>query len=395
MKMFIKLLLIASLGVASLAASNTYMTSVEDLAVGHVLAEDVTFAEIVVKGGAPALHETTYAAGTALGPAEIARLQGTKLVAADLELPEISDEAPTLEGIEYITIDSVVCYNELGANSGASGAVAVAELVPGQVLGMNAESEWTSTEDGVPHRHTRVVVPSDTVVSNTVIATLNSGVNDGMITEALNAPEVAAALGMDDVAAAAEAFATDALSRTQIIDAATDAGILSNIEPVSSVRVNDFRFEQWQWKWWFVIGCVGMLVAAMLARKTAPKGGASEEAGYTYESTAAHLREVADGLQATWDAAQAAGSPEDRCREIVKHLDDIKAGPLFETTEGLGAFKTRSGYGHYANIVDGFAYGERQLYRAWSSAVDGVQDEAMICLQRSMQAMQAAADLTK
>ncbi|MCA9311493.1 MAG: hypothetical protein KDA21_09835 [Phycisphaerales bacterium] len=383
MKLFIKLLLIASLGVASLAASNTYMTSVDNLAVGHVLASEVRVAELVVKGDTLATEVTTFPAGTALGPTHIATLRSTHLVDPDLDVTTLGspeEAAARLASLDHDLIAEVICYTEPGADSGNTTAVAVADLQPGQVLGMDAEVLWTEQDGDDLYRHTRTIVPAGTVVSSAVIERLRTGID-----EELEATLKAA--GIEEVVIGE--IRSDGLGdslRTRLEEAGVDTDTLAIIDRggVDHVRVNDFRFAQWEWKWWFVIGCVGMLAAALLARKAAPKGGASEEAGYTYESTSQHLKEMLEMLETAWADAQAASPGEARCRVIVHHLDQVRAGPQFEVNEGLGAFKTRGGYAQYARIVDSFAYGERQVHRAWSAAVDEIEDEAMLSLQRAI-----------
>lgn len=379
MKLFIKLLLIASLGVASLAASNTYMTPVDKLAVGHVLATDVVLGEFVIRGNEPHIRKTTWEAGTALGPTHIALLQSEHLVDPEADVSALEgNETPPAQRVA-----SVTCYSEPGANAGATTDVNVGELQAGQVLGMDAEVLWRTEDNGDTFRHTRVVVPSGTVASDEVKARLASGLSEDL-EEQLTEAEVDAGV-IDDIR-------TGGISEA-LVPVLEEAGVTEKVIDqlkrggVDHVRVNDFRFEQWQWKWWFLVGCAGMLVAAMLARKTAPKGGASEEAGYTYESSSEHMREMLAMLETAWNEAQLAPDSEQRCLVVVRHLDLVKAGPQFEVNEGLGAFKTRAGYAHYAKIVDSFAYGERQVHRAWAAAVDGVEDEAMLSLSRAIDTM--------
>ena len=378
MKLFIKLLLIASLGVASLAASNTYMTAVADLQVGHVLAEDVTVGELVVQGDALHVRTTTIPSGAALGPTHIALLRSEHLVDPDLDPATLDADAPAPD---HLRIEEVTCYTEPGADSGDTRAVPVADLVPGQVLGMDAEVLWIGKEDdGAVYRRTRVIVPEGDVASRRVISRLTTGITDELAA-ALTEAGVETVV-IDDIRASG---LTDT-HREQLKEAGVDGETLAILDTggVDRVRVTDFRFSQWEWKWWFVLGCAGMLAAALLARKTAPRGGASEEAGYTYESTSQHLRDMLAMLEVAWADAQQATTPEGRCRTIVHHLDQVRAGPQFEVNEGLGAFKTKSGYAHYARIVDAFAFGERQVHRAWSAAVDEVEEEAMLALSRAI-----------
>ncbi|MEM9084028.1 MAG: hypothetical protein AAGB34_10575, partial [Planctomycetota bacterium] len=237
-------------------------------------------------------------------------------------------------------IEDVRVYAERGATSGATETRALIDLTPGQTIAMPAQVQKASEEWNDPQR-----------------------------------PEY-------DTLAAKGDVVTNGL-----IESFQEASI-------TSVRVTDFRFSQWMWRWYFVLGCAGMLASAMTMRTFARRAAKAATAGestvlVTYDIATDRLRALATELE----TVRAGASLDDLAATIIKPLDVVQAGTLFELLEGLSGFqRSEHAYARYAEILEPLAAGERAIYRAWSSAVDEQGQESIESLDRAVTLVNYALD---
>ena len=84
------------------------------------------------------------------------------------------------------------------------------------------------------------------------------------------------------------------------------------------------------------------------------------------------------------DGRKSALSAED----FRQRLDEISSGDFFDLTSRSEEYVGILGFRCYARVWDGVAVGERLLYRAWSMATDGHQEEAMAELPLALRALE-------
>jgi hypothetical protein len=68
---------------------------------------------------------------------------------------------------------------------------------------------------------------------------------------------------------------------------------------------------------------------------------------------------------------------------IVERAERITAEHVPPFIEARPQLVSRLGLAGYAQLMDRFAAGERQLNRAWSAAADGYEEEAVACLDNA------------
>lgn len=161
---------------------------------------------------------------------------------------------------------------------------------------------------------------------------------------------------------------------------------------VQYVRVREFSWGRWPGRWWFALACVGLLVGATIVkretrRQLAEAAGQRERAEGPETALDMMRREVAALLE-QWPELTAAERLETTLERIGRvQREHVSAFAVARDT--LVARLTLAGY---AQLMDHFAAAERQINRAWSAAADGVEDEALVCLQRSAPLLELSID---
>jgi hypothetical protein len=162
------------------------------------------------------------------------------------------------------------------------------------------------------------------------------------------------------------------------------------------VRVSEFSFARWGEWWLFALGCAGMLGGAMLirradARELAAVGATRPETGGGGGGGAdAYLRSLRTEVEQLRRDVSAAHDPTRRNELIVERAERIiseRVPPFLDARPQLVA---RLGLAGYAQLMDRFAAGERQLNRAWSAAADGYEEEAVACLNNASALLEEA-----
>ncbi|MEM1166167.1 MAG: hypothetical protein AAGI30_07735 [Planctomycetota bacterium] len=174
------------------------------------------------------------------------------------------------------------------------------------------------------------------------------------------------------------------------ITALRDAG-------VKRVRVTDFQWSQWKWKWAFLAGCAGMLASGLMLRAGAKQAAAAAATPDGADAAGPEPAAAAVTLLAS-DASQlraeTAGRSDDESRHrIIEAIDAIRRGPLADVHRTMDGLKQHArGYTHYAEVIIPLSAGERALHRSWSSAVDGDAAEARTALDRAVEMLEEASN---
>lgn len=158
-------------------------------------------------------------------------------------------------------------------------------------------------------------------------------------------------------------------------------------KPVAQyVKVKEFAFERWPHALPFVLSAAGLFAGAMLVRTatkkelraaaTTPGVQGAEKVGDPAHALA-QTRAVCEQLLRDLPAMR---SEKDRLDAIVERLGEAQKTHLAAFVDARPRLIAKLGLGGYAEMMDRFAAGERQLNRAWSAAADGYADEAMRCL---------------
>lgn len=151
------------------------------------------------------------------------------------------------------------------------------------------------------------------------------------------------------------------------------------------VRVKEFSFLRWSEWWLFALGCLAMFGGAMVMRVASANeveptvdGGAATGAGAESELRAlrGELAELRRDVAAANDATL-------RLQLIVDRAERMTAEHVPPFIAARPQLAARLGLAGYAQLMDRFAAGERQLNRAWSAAADGYEEEAVRCLDNA------------
>jgi hypothetical protein len=181
-------------------------------------------------------------------------------------------------------------------------------------------------------------------------------------------------------------------ARAQMIEQDADG------QPVAQfVKVKEFSLTRWPYAWLFGLSALGLFTGAMLVRTATRHAledspispgveGAQKEGDPAY--ALAQTRAVAEQL-----LRDLPSMPSDRARldAIVERLGEAQKTHLAAFVDARPRLIAKIGMGGYAELMDRFAAGERQINRAWSAAADGYLDEATRCLS-NVPAMLAEAE---
>lgn len=160
---------------------------------------------------------------------------------------------------------------------------------------------------------------------------------------------------------------------------------------VEYIRVKSFAFARWEGKWWTLMGVVGLLVGAVLVRRgSADRRSAAEGEAGGAGSPEVLMEQAREKLLSLRAQAEQIPEGHERAHLIMERVGDIQREQMNPVVEGQGRLRARLGLAGYARVMDRFAAAERQVNRAWSSAADGDDDEAMSCLVRGAESLEEA-----
>ncbi len=158
---------------------------------------------------------------------------------------------------------------------------------------------------------------------------------------------------------------------------------------VERVRVKEFAFARWSHAWWFALAVVTLTAGGLTVKQAARMQYAAPAAGAQRESPAssarealARIREIASALA---DELPRIADEHERCRTIVHRLDEVQRRHALTIVDAKPALIAGLGMAGFAEFMDHFSAGERNLNRAWSAAADNHAPEA----ERSLDAAHA------
>lgn len=165
---------------------------------------------------------------------------------------------------------------------------------------------------------------------------------------------------------------------------------------VERVRVKEFAFDRWSHAWWFALAVLGLTAGGVTIKQAARMQYAPSAAGERRESPAsaardalARIREIARSLA---DELPSIRDEHDRCRTIVHRLDEVQRQHSLTIVEAKPALIAALGMGGFAEFMDHFSAGERNLNRAWSAAADNHAPEAERSLAAAHEPLDKAAE---
>lgn len=147
------------------------------------------------------------------------------------------------------------------------------------------------------------------------------------------------------------------------------------------VTVKQFDWRRWPGRWWFVLGCAGLIGGATLVKR-----GARRQVTAQGESAMEGPRTAVEAMQREVAALRAAWmklGPRERLQSALERLGAVQRDHIPALVAARDSLIARSGLGAYAQLMAVFAAAERQLNRAWSAAADGVEGEVHDCLRRA------------
>ncbi len=161
------------------------------------------------------------------------------------------------------------------------------------------------------------------------------------------------------------------------------------------ITIKEFSFARWQHGLWFALAVVG-LVAGAVGLRRAGKVAVTPTPGKTGDAATnprASLEAACRTLESLSERIRHMPDHHARSREIIAVLDTIQADNLQPFVAARPQLLGAIGMGGYAKLMDAFASAERQLNRAWSAAADHVLDEAETCLAEGLARLHVALEL--
>ena len=129
------------------------------------------------------------------------------------------------------------------------------------------------------------------------------------------------------------------------------------------------------------VGLLALVAGGILSRRqqTTVEGGDHD-----------HLTGIGEQLASVRDAVARLDEARPGDAELIREIDDLRGGVLFELGSQSDEFAASVGFDAYASVWSHFATCERLLNRAWSMAADGHGDEGREELPRARAAAEAA-----
>lgn len=161
---------------------------------------------------------------------------------------------------------------------------------------------------------------------------------------------------------------------------------------VQRVKVKEFAWPRWTHRWWFVAAAAGLILGAVMVRQASRRQLAEMIATQqeSRESPEDLLRQASDAVdRLRTEVAEMTDRPR-QLQTIIDRLDEVHDQQLDPFVAAKPVLIGRLGMTGYAQLMDHFAAGERQVNRAWSAAADGVLEEAQIALEEASGQLRSA-----
>lgn len=155
---------------------------------------------------------------------------------------------------------------------------------------------------------------------------------------------------------------------------------------VERIKVKEFAIGRWSGLLPFVLACGLLLGGAFLVRTDMKRRLAAAEAAAgadTASSPEAALAAITDAIEGLRRDLPHMTTEHDRQHAIIERLGEVQSTHVPAFVDARPLLISRLGLSGFAELMDRFAAMERQVNRAWSAAADGVEDEALDCLERA------------
>jgi hypothetical protein len=150
---------------------------------------------------------------------------------------------------------------------------------------------------------------------------------------------------------------------------------------VSYVRVREFDLGRWPGRWAFAAAIISLVAGAGLLRTASRRALVSAEGTEARELPEQALQAIKATVQDLVRDLPGLRTEQERLRAILDRLGAVQKTHMPAFVEARTVLVARMGLGGYAELMDRYAAAERQIYRAWSAAADGVYAEALGCLE--------------
>jgi hypothetical protein len=156
---------------------------------------------------------------------------------------------------------------------------------------------------------------------------------------------------------------------------------------ITAVRVKEFSFARWQYKWGltiFIVSMIGMVAGSLLTRRAARlRRPAIDEEAEEAESLGpgAALKAIAEQLVRLQETLAKEKAPHVQEQAVIEQVGRWQQNEIPEFVDAHPELNERYGVVRAAEVMERFAVAERSLNRAWSAASDGDADEAAEALE--------------
>jgi hypothetical protein len=169
--------------------------------------------------------------------------------------------------------------------------------------------------------------------------------------------------------------------------AALTAPLLARLRAagVERVRVKEFDLGRWTGGPLFGLGCAGLIVSSIVARKLRRAGAARSVglAGESSEDAASVLVALGAELEALRQSLGGMAEESERLAAVLDRLGAVQRTHIPGFVGARSQLVSRLGLARFAQVAERFAGAERQINRAWSAAADGQEPEANACLDEA------------
>lgn len=155
---------------------------------------------------------------------------------------------------------------------------------------------------------------------------------------------------------------------------------------VERIKVKEFALGRWSELWLFALACALLLGGAFLVRTDMKRRLAAAEAAAesnTTSSPEAALAAIVDAIESLRRDLPHMTTEHDRLAAFIDRLGEAQSTHVPAFVDARPLLISRLGLSGFAELMDRFAAMERQINRAWSAAADGVEEEALDCLERA------------
>lgn len=149
---------------------------------------------------------------------------------------------------------------------------------------------------------------------------------------------------------------------------------------VRYVRVKEFSWRRWPGMPWFGLSLAGLLVGGLLLRSSNKRQISEARAGGLEQTPQQSLANVHAHIVALRRELDSVSAGPSALALVLDRLTALQQTEIEQFVEARDPLIAQLGLAGFAEVMDRWAAGERQINRAWSAAADGVYEETIDCL---------------